>query len=361
MEWSHKATFSSETAAALAGGYTAVMDMPNTPPPTVDAPGLARKMRELGEGARCDYGVWLGADPAGAPTPETMTKLARGVCGLKLYCGHTTGTLEIDRELMGAYIKVWPGPGPLGLHAEDDMIGAFIDDLARWRKRGHICHIHSAYAVSRLRRAKEDGLPITAGVTPHHLYLTERDLDALGPKAVMKPPLGTAADREALWEGLRSGVVDMVETDHAPHTWQEKTAQPPAFGVPGLDTCLPLLVTAANEGRLPLERLQALVADAPRLLLGLPAADPDTFTLIDTKARWTVSADSLKTACGWSPFEGFELTGRVVKVVLRGRAAYVDARIVLEPGFGANLYTETAGSVADLGRGREETKASHKT
>ncbi len=348
MEWSNKGTFASETAAALAGGFTAVLDMPNTPPATLGEAALTHKLGELGAQARCDYGAWLGADPRGLPPDDEMRRASRRVCGLKLYCGHTTGGLEIDRELMERYVRAWPGPGTLGLHDEDVMIGEFLDALGRWGKRGHVCHIHSAYSVRHLREAKEAGVQVTAGVTPHHLFLTKEDLPVLGPKAVMKPLLGSAADRDALWEALLEGLIDMVETDHAPHAWEEKQQPNPAFGATGLETCIPLLCTAAAAGRLPLEKIPEWVSEAPRRVFGLPAPSPDTYTLVDLEARWTLDADDLVTACGWSPFEGMELQGRVHKVVLRGRTAFEGGQVLAEPGWGANLYAEDLG-----GRGGE--------
>ena len=338
MEWSHKGTFATETAAALAGGFTAVLDMPNTPPATVDAPSLKRKLGDMAEQSLCDYGVWLGADPTGLMPADEMQHLARQVCGLKLYCGETTGGLLIDEDLMEQYVEAWPGPGPIGLHAEGDMIKAFLDAVARQGKRGHICHIPTADAVKHLAEAKQAGVAATAGVSPHHLFLTDRDLDSLGPLAVMKPPLGKGADKDALWEGLRNGVIDMVETDHAPHTWEEKQQNRPAFGVSGLETCLPLLCTAADAGWIAYEQLPELVADAPRRVFGVPPAGADTYTLIDTKARWTLDAAEMQTDCGWSPFDGMEVRGRVMEVVIRGEVAFADGEVLAKPGDGVDLY-----------------------
>jgi len=337
LEWSHKGTFASETAAALAGGYCAVFDMPNTPPATVNETSLQRKLADLGAQARCDYKVWLGADPKRDPNPQELRQLGQQVCGLKLYCGETTGTLLIDRTLMESYIAAWSGPGPIGLHAEGDMIQHFIEAVARYGKVGHICHIPTKAAVEQLQAAKEAGVKLTAGVSPHHLFLTDRDLDALGPKAVMKPPLGQSTDRDALWEGLRSGVIDMVETDHAPHTWEEKQQHKPAFGVAGLDTCLPLMLTAASEGRIGYDLLPTILADAPRAVFGLAAADAESYVLLDPKSRWTITAENLHTDCGWSPFEGVSMTGRVVETVLRGRTVFKDGEVLAEPGFGQPL------------------------
>ena len=337
MEWSHKGTFASETAAALAGGYCAVFDMPNTPPATVDEASLQRKFTDMAEQSRCDYRVWLGANPKEEPNPQELTQLGPQVCGLKLYCGETTGGLLIDRPLMDSYVAAWNGPGPLGLHAEGDMIQHFIESLQRHGKVGHICHIPTKEAVDYLRDARQAGTQVTAGVSPHHLFFTDRDLQTLGPKAVMKPPLGRSADRDALWEGLRSGLIDMVETDHAPHTWEEKDQHQPAFGVSGLDTCLPLMLTAASEGRIGYDQLPRILAEAPREVFGLPAPDQNSYTILDTQARWTLTTEHLHTDCGWSPYEGMQLVGRVQEVVLRGKTVFEDGQVLAEPGYGQKL------------------------
>ena len=229
MEWAHKGDFATETAAALAGGYTAVLDMPNTPPPTTDSQGLERKLEDLGRNARCDYGVWLGAHPSGVRPPAELARLSRRVCGIKLYCGHTTGGLTIGPSQMDRQVASWPGPGVLAAHAEGESVSVFLAALARYGKRGHLCHIDTARAVSEVAEHKRRGTKVTAGVCPHHLVFCDRDLPALGPRGMMKPPLGTRSDREALWEGLRQGVIDVVESDHAPHTWDEKLGHPHAL------------------------------------------------------------------------------------------------------------------------------------
>jgi carbamoyl-phosphate synthase/aspartate carbamoyltransferase/dihydroorotase len=147
----------------------------------------------------------------------------------------------------------------------------------------------------------------------------------------MKPPLGTKADVAALWANL--DIVDCIATDHAPHTHAEKKGEKPPPGVPGLETMLPLLLTAVSEGRLDLERLVDLVHRAPRRVFGLPA-QPDTWVEVDTQARYTIANDHLHTKCGWTPFEGMTVQGRVRRVVLRGQTAFEGERIQVKPGYG---------------------------
>jgi carbamoyl-phosphate synthase/aspartate carbamoyltransferase/dihydroorotase len=147
----------------------------------------------------------------------------------------------------------------------------------------------------------------------------------------MKPPLGTESDRETLWANL--DVVDCIATDHAPHTSAEKEGEKPPPGVPGLETMLPLLLTAVAQGRLTLERLVELTHDGPRRVFGLPA-QPDTWVEVDPDAHSTVSAKGLHTKCGWTPFEGMAVQGRVLRVVLRGQTALENGQVQVVPGYG---------------------------
>ena len=342
MEWAHKGDFDTETSAALAGGYTAVLDMPNTPPPTTDRPGLERKLSELARSARCDYGAWLGAHPSGVIAQSELRHLSSRVCGIKLYCGHTTGGLTISASQMDRQVASWPGPGVVAAHAEGEMVGRFLESLARHKKRGHLCHIDTARAVAEVTEHKRRGTQVTAGVCPHHLFLTEGDLSALGPRAMMKPALGTAKDRDALWAGIRDKVIEVVESDHAPHTWDEKLGSPTPFGVPGLETTIPLLFTAVREGRLTRERAVELVSVAPRRIFGLPPRAVDTHTMLDTGARRVIGADDLYTLCGWTPFSGMEVWGVVRRVVIRGRVVFEDGEVLAPPGFGVNLYADSS-------------------
>ncbi len=338
MDWARKGDFATETAAALAGGYTAVLDMPNTPPPTTDIHGLDRKLDDLGRNAHCDYGVWLGAHPSGVRPEAELAHLARRVCGIKLYCDHTTGGLAITPSQVESQVASWPGPGVLAAHAEGESVGVFLASLARHGKRGHLCHVDTARAVAEVAEHKSRGTKVTAGVCPHHLLFTERDLPSLGPRGVMRPPLGTPSDREALWEGIRRGVIDVVESDHAPHTWDEKLGLPTPFGVPGLETSIPLLFTAVKEGRITVDRAVDLVSVGPRRIFGLDPRPAGTYTLVDIGSRWTISPESLYTSCGWTPFSGMEVWGVIRKVVIRGTVVFEDGEVLASKGFGSNLY-----------------------
>lgn len=340
MRWAHKGTFASETAAALAGGYWAVLDMPNTPPATVDGVALDRKKDELGAQAVCDWGAYLGARRDGE-VPDASA--AEGACGLKIYANRTTGDLLVDdparRDL---YYRGWPPGRPIAVHAEGDTVAELLELVRRRRVPTHFCHVSTAYEIGLLTDAKEAGLPVTVGVTPHHLFLTEDDVATLGALGRMKPELKSPADRDALWRAVDAGVVDVVESDHAPHTLDEKEGPEPAWGVPGLETTLPLLLTAVAEGRLTLERVVDLVARAPRAIFGL-RAPPETFATVDPHDRHEIRRDELRTACGWSPFEGRTVIGRVRGVTIRGRLVYDGDRVTVPAGSGRDLFASDAG------------------
>jgi carbamoyl-phosphate synthase/aspartate carbamoyltransferase/dihydroorotase len=354
LDWSHKATFTTETTAAVAGGYWAVFDMPNTPPATIDRPALDRKLAALKAGAVCDWGVYFGASQS-----DNTAEYAHiaGVCGLKIFNNSTTGDLLIaDQAERSKHYAAWPflpsperrtpntarlGEGPgvriIAVHAEDETVLDILALVRQYHKPTHFVHISTAQEIAWLTAAKAEGLPISIGVCPHHLYLTEQDLRVLGPFGIMKPGLKTAADRDALWAALESGVVDVVESDHAPHTLAEKQSERPPYGVPGLETTLPLMLTAVAAGRLTLDRVIELVATNPCRIWGL-SPPPETYTLVDLDAEYRIDRAHLHSACGWSPFEGMRVRGRVLKTWIRGVKVWDGERLQVQPGFGHNLF-----------------------
>lgn len=337
LDWSAKATFESETAAALAGGYWAVLDMPNTPPATVTPERLAAKSERLAAAARCDYGLYLGAD--GDPEPERYAEAAPGCVGLKMYCDATTGELLVgDQQRRREHLLAWARatPKPAAVHAEGATLEAVLGLVRELRVAVHFCHVSERREVELLRPAKADGLPVSVGVTPHHLTLTDDDAARLGGYGRVRPALKSRADVDALWAAVADGTVDVVESDHAPHSRAEKESADPPFGLPGLETTLPILGLAVHEGRLAPERLVELVASSPRRIFGL-GVPPETSTRVDLGSSWVVADDRLLTAPGWSPFHGLRVWGRVSEVRIRGRVAFDGEAVVAAPGTGRDV------------------------
>lgn len=340
LEWAHKATFYTETSAAVAGGYWAVFDMPNTPPNTIDPDAFAIKRDALTRQAVCDWGIYIGASQA--DNTAHYDALWRDACGLKIFNNDTTGDLLIaDQSQRADHYRAWltatHRQRPIAVHAEESTVLDILDLVREYRHPTHFLHISTAFEIEALRKAKEEGLPITIGVCPHHLYLTRADEALLGAFGIMKPSLKTPADRDALWRALADGVVDIIESDHAPHTIAEKQTDTPPFGVTGLETNLPLMLTAVAEGRLTLERVIDLLATNPRRIWDV-TTPPDTYALVDIDAIYTLDNVQLHTQCGWSPFDGMRLHGRVLETWIRGTQVYDGERVCVEPGFGRNLF-----------------------
>jgi carbamoyl-phosphate synthase/aspartate carbamoyltransferase/dihydroorotase len=198
----------------------------------------------------------------------------------------------------------------------------------------HFCHISERVEIELIRDAKERGLPVTCEVAPHHLYLTEDDIPRLQGLGIMKPPLKRKVDVDALWANF--DVIDVIATDHAPHTLAEKQGDNPAFGVPGLETSLPLMLTAVHEGKLTLDRMVDLMHTTPARILRLQP-QPDTFIEVDTTHPWTIETARLQTKCGWTPFEGMSVVGAIRSVTLRGQQVLRDGEITAQPGTGRVL------------------------
>jgi carbamoyl-phosphate synthase/aspartate carbamoyltransferase/dihydroorotase len=229
-----KEEFSTGSAAALAGGITMVLDMPNTYPPVVDAQSLERKIGLARRVTLCDIGFYAGAAEDNA---QQAAGLAPDTAGLKIYLDQTYGPLRMrNLTALLAHMSTWPAGRPIAVHAEG-LSAALAIGLARsFGRRLHLCHVSRADEIRLVRAAKESGAALSCEVTPHHLFLTEADAGRLGPYGAMMPPLGSEADVAALWENLE--VVDCIATDHAPHTREEKEgASPPPGDSPWSGWC----------------------------------------------------------------------------------------------------------------------------
>jgi carbamoyl-phosphate synthase/aspartate carbamoyltransferase/dihydroorotase len=330
----HKEDWASGTAAALAGGVTALLAMPNTRPPLTDAAALQQVGGAAAARARCDYGLFLGAteDNVG-----TAAGLAPRVAGLKLYLDNTYGPLKLQQmRLWLEHLKAWPAGRPVAAHAEGRSLGALLQVAGLAGRAVHICHVARRDEILLIRAAREAGQRVTCEVAPHHLFLCQEDAASLGGpgRSRVSPALGTRQDQQALWDNL--DVVDCFATDHAPHTPQEKDGDDPPPGFPGLEAMLPLLLTAAHEGRLTLEEIVQRLVHNPRRIFGLPE-QPETRVEVDPDARFELSAAQMHSRCGWTPYEGFRVRGRVRRVLLRGQEVLRDGEVLAQPGSGRQM------------------------
>jgi len=346
-----KEDLESGSRAAVLGGVTAVFEMPNTKPNTDSAEAIADKLARAKDRMWCDHAFYVGATSANADRLGELEQLP-GTAGVKIFMGSSTGDLLVaEDEHLARVLR--SGRRRVAIHAEDEarMIaraGARVEGDPSshpvWRddesallatrrilriaretgRRIHILHITTPAELALIAANKDIA---TCEVTPQHLTLAgEEAYPRLGTYAQMNPPIRSRAHRDGLWEQLRQGVPDVLGSDHAPHTRDEKAKPYPASpsGMPGVQTLLPLMLNHVAEGRLSLQHLIELTSAGPQRVFGLRTKgrialgyDAD-FSIVDLKARWTVEESWLASRCGWSPFTGMELTGKPVGTIVRG-------------------------------------------
>ena len=349
--YEHKEDFYSGTAAALAGGVVAVLDMPNTQPPTATPATFLEKAHRAEAKAVCDVGLFVGATTTEL---DAYLPVAAAACGLKIYVSDTFGSLRIESlDLLHRFFRTWAecaaahggyrsqgvtnGIGPIAVHAEELMLPVCLALADLYATPLHVVHVSRRSEIELIRKAKEQGYQVTCEATPHHLFLTMEDAARLGPFGDMRPRLVSPDDVAALWENM--AYIDLIATDHAPHTRQEKlskeSAPPP--GVPGVETMLPLLLTAVHEGRLTLEDVLERCAHAPRRIYGIPEPE-DTYIEVDVDAEYTLSDEAMLTRVGWTPFVGRRVRGKVKRVVLRGNEVFAEGQLLAAPGSGKVLF-----------------------
>ncbi|WP_049997756.1 dihydroorotase [Halococcus sediminicola] len=337
-----KETWASGSRAAAAGGVTTVVDQPNTQPPTVDGESFAEK-QELAADSLVDFGINGGVTPDWSPR-ELFERplLALG----EVFLADSTGEMGIDADLFAAAVeRATERDVPVTVHAEDasefdesvlsstettsakehadaDVWSAFRTAEAELaaveracevgREAGARLHIAHTSTPEGIDRADESGM--TCEVTPHHLLLSRDDLDELGTQGRMNPPLRSEERRETVYQRVADGVVEMVATDHAPHTLAEKDTgiwDAPS-GVPGVETALPLLLAEARAGKLSYERVRDLTAANPARVFDLPrkggieAGKDADLALFDPDETREIRGADLHSKAGWTPFEGRE-------------------------------------------------------
>ena len=333
----HKEDWATATQAALAGGITMILAMPNTQPPIFDAATLDLSLDSARDKAYCDYAQYLGAGPDNA---EIVASLAHKAAGLKMYLDSTFGELRLDdMTLWTPHFEKFPKNFPMVMHSESRTMAAAILFSAIYDHPIHIAHVSLKEEILLIKAAKEKGIKVTCEVCPHHLFMVsevtneERGKRKEGRKEV-RPRLATQEDVNALWQNM--DVIDCFATDHAPHTLEEKDTENPPPGFPGLETILPLLLTAVSDSRLTIPDIIQKMHTNPRKIFNLPE-QPETWIEVDEKEEYEIRAENQFTKCGWTPFEGWKVKGKIKKVVLRGKTAFENGKILVEAGYGKNV------------------------
>lgn len=373
----HKEDLATGTKAAVLGGVTAAFEMPNTKPNTVTQADLEDKIRRARGRVWSDIAFYVGA------TPENLAELPklerqRGCAGVKMFMGSSTGTLLVaDDATVLQVLK--HGRRRMAVHAEDEARlkerFALVRDGAPpamhpvWRdvetaylatqrliglaqqakRRVHVLHVTTAEEMGFLARHKDIA---TVETTPQHLTLAAPDCyERLGTYAQMNPPIREAAHQSALWHAVRSGVVDCIGSDHAPHTREEKEKPYPQSpsGMPGVQTLLPLLLDHANAGRLTLQRMVEITSAGPARIFGISGKgairvgnDAD-LTLVDLAAKRVIRNDWIASRCGWTPFDGMSVTGWPKATIVRGRIVMRDDEILGQPSGELVRFLDTEG------------------
>lgn len=368
----HKEDLASGSLAAVMGGVTAVFEMPNTKPATTTAAALADKVARATGRMWCDFAFYVGATAHNVGDLAALETLP-GCAGVKVFMGSSTGDLLVaDDQALEAVLR--SGRRRVAIHAEDEArlqerrALAETGDVAQhpvWRdaetaRRAterilklarianrpiHVLHVTSAEELPLLADHKDIA---SVETTPQHLTLcAPACYETLGTLAQMNPPIRGAEHRAALWRAIASGVVDVIGSDHAPHTLEEKAKPYPASpsGMPGVQTLLPLLLDHAHAGHLSLLRVVDLTSAGAQRLFGIRGKgrlavgyDAD-YTIVDLKKSWVVEDAWLQSKCGWSPFTGQKLTGKPVGTVIRGRRVMWEEEILGTP-HGAALRFE---------------------
>ena len=371
----YKEDFRSGTLAAAAGGVTAVFDMPNNNPPTKDVDALRMKVKAAEDKAIVDYGIY-GLITAGN-TGEIAPLARAGVIGFKCYMAETTGDVlpPSDAEMLAGFAAAARWGLRVSVHAEDGSLvrrriadlrkKGRVDALAHYESRPaeaeskairqaiafarrascdlHIAHLSSAAGVREVRKAKtfrrgRKEPDVTAETCPQFLLLDKRDYRTKGSLMKSNPSIKGREDRSALWSALKDGTIDIIATDHAPHTLTEKTAEGSIFdrpsGFPGLETSVALMLTCVNKGRLTLARYVKMTSENPARAWGIypkkgaiaVGADAD-FTIVDMKKEWSVDPERFFSKAKFSPFEGFKVKGAPVHTVVRGNVVMAHGHV----------------------------------
>ena len=357
QQLAYKEDFLSGTSAAAAGGVTLVVDMPNNDPVTSSVLSLKERMKVAEKKAL----VNIAFNAAFPKTMEEIPELIKaGALGFKIFLSKKIGDLDIDDDglLLKSFLAAAKNEVTVFVHAEDrkileekqkvmkltgrNDIDAYIEShsiaaevSAIQRIIGlvkksfvhiHFCHISSEIGLNIIEAAKKEGLPVTCEITPHHLFLSSQSYRKFGTLALTDPPLRNKNEVLALWSGLKNGLIDIVASDHAPHTFEEKTrsvweAKP---GIPGLETIFPLLMTQVTKDRLKLSELVRLTSENPSQIFSLKNRGSikngnwADVIVVDMKSVYNIDASCFYSKAKYSPFDGQQVKGKVIKTFVNG-------------------------------------------
>ncbi len=350
--------------AAVAGGITAVFEMPNTNPPTSTKKEFQKKLDLAKNRMYCNYAFYFGATADNANELADLKNL-EGCCGIKLFVGSSTGNLLVADE-KDIDIVFQNSSKVVAVHSEDEQIlninkklikkgdvhshpiwrseecaisstRRIVKIAERYNKKAHVLHITTKQEIDFLSQHKGN---ITFEITPQHLTIYAPDCyDKLGTYAQMNPPIRDKSHYERLWYAVKNNLNDTIGSDHAPHLKKNKDLEYPnsPSGMPGVQTLMPVMLNHVNEGRLSLNQLISLVCENPVKIFGIKnkgfikeGFDAD-FTIVDMNKKITILDKNMQSKCGWSPFNGFEFKGTPVSTIIAGKVKMQDGKILGDP------------------------------
>jgi dihydroorotase len=357
----HKEDLETGSNAAVLGGVTAVFEMPNTIPQTVTEHALADKLARAKGRMSCDHAFFIGGTAENCEILGDLERLS-GCCGVKVFMGSSTGNLLVADDLTLAEIlkrikrraafhsedemrlierKLLAEPGKPETHpvwrdeeAAMKSTQRLVTLAEKYQAKIHVLHVTTEQEINYLSKRKKFA---TMEVTPHHLSLHAPECyRRLGTRAQMNPPVRGLEHQQALWAGITGGIVDVLGSDHAPHTVEEKNKTYPQSpsGMPGVQTLVPLMLDAVNKGKLSLKRFVELSSEGPCRIYDIKnkgriaeGHDAD-FTIVDLKRRQTITNQWIASRCGWTPYDGLEVTGWPVGTIIRGQKVMWEGEIV---------------------------------
>jgi dihydroorotase len=376
----YKEDFCSGTAAAAAGGITTVLDMPNNDPVTMSTETLRNRIKVAERRILVNVGFR-------SEFPKNVKEIAtiahEGAVGFKLFLADQIGGLNIhdDQALLEAFKVVQSMKLSTAVHAEDETalrrtehvlkkagrndVDAFLkahseevevkavrrllDITNRSRMSLHFCHVSTEDGIDTMTEGKKSGMPISCEATPHHLFLSAEDLRRIGTLAITMPPIREKQHVQALWDGIKSGCVDVIGSDHAPHAIEEKegaSVWDVKVGIPGLETTVPLLLTAVQRGQLTIGDIVRLMSKNPSKIFGLKRrggleeGNYADLTVVDIHRKYNIDASKFHSRAKYSPFDGHAVTGKPVRTFVNGQMIMDDGEIVADAGSGGIVRRE---------------------
>jgi dihydroorotase len=355
----HKEDLETGSRGAVLGGVTAVFEMPNTDPLTVSAEALADKVKRATGRMHCDFAFWVGGTHDNVAAIPELERLP-GAVGIKVFMGSSTGALLVP-DHAGVLAILKQTRRRAAFHSEDEPrllerkhlrvagdpsshpvwrdVATAVNSTERLirlareaRAQVHVLHISTREEIALLQDAKDVA---SCEATPHHLTLSAEDYARLGAKLQMNPPVRGSEHREGVWRGIAQGVIDVLGSDHAPHTLEEKAKPYPQSpsGMTGVQTLVPIMLDHVAAGRLTLQRFVDLTSAGPARIFrivgkGRIAAGYDAdFTIVDLKRRATIRDSWIASRSGWTPYDGKAVTGWPVGTFVRGRKAMWEGEV----------------------------------